>query len=250
MTCEQTHLDGAYVLGALSPAERLQFERHLAGCDDCSRAVREIAGLPGLLAQVDPADLDPSDTPPLPSSLLPRLVRDVRRSQRRRMAGVAAVAAAVAATAAAVTVGSLAASPPLSPGAPGAPGPSGTPTASSTVPALAMEAVGSSPVAAEVRVAGVAWGTRLDLTCSYAMSGSHGSTGPTGSAFPHYPDERGPEYALVVRTRSGATEQVATWHALPGRTMRVSAATATDRSDITSVEMRTMDGTVVLRRSV
>ena len=36
MTCELAHLDGAYVLGALSPAERLAFERHLPSCAACS----------------------------------------------------------------------------------------------------------------------------------------------------------------------------------------------------------------------
>ena len=37
MSCEFAHQDGAYVLGALSPAERREFEQHLAGCDECAR---------------------------------------------------------------------------------------------------------------------------------------------------------------------------------------------------------------------
>ena len=53
MSCPFAHDDAAYVLGALSPAERLEFERHLGRCDDCTRAVRELAGLPGLLGRVD-----------------------------------------------------------------------------------------------------------------------------------------------------------------------------------------------------
>ena len=48
--------DAAYVLGALSPAERREFEEHLAGCPGCQAAVSELAGLPGLLAQVSPED--------------------------------------------------------------------------------------------------------------------------------------------------------------------------------------------------
>src|SRR4051794_40547905 len=44
--------DAAYVLGALAPAERLEFEGHLALCTRCRASVAEIAGLPGLLAQV------------------------------------------------------------------------------------------------------------------------------------------------------------------------------------------------------
>ena len=34
MSCPFAHDDAAYVLGALSPGERLEFERHLAGCDE------------------------------------------------------------------------------------------------------------------------------------------------------------------------------------------------------------------------
>ena len=104
MTCEQAHLDGAYVLGSLSPGERLAYERHLSGCARCSRAVRELAGIPGLLASVDARDLEPDAGAPLPPTLLPSLVREVRRSQRRRSAVVGAVAAAVTA----VAVGALA----------------------------------------------------------------------------------------------------------------------------------------------
>ena len=48
--------DAAYVLGALSPAERREFEEHLATCPHCQAAVSELAGIPGLLAQVSPAD--------------------------------------------------------------------------------------------------------------------------------------------------------------------------------------------------
>ena len=48
--------DAAYVLGALSPAERREFEEHLAGCPACQAAVSELAGMPGLLAQVPPED--------------------------------------------------------------------------------------------------------------------------------------------------------------------------------------------------
>ena len=48
--------DAAYVLGALSPAERREYEEHLADCSACQSAVSELAGMPGLLAQVPPED--------------------------------------------------------------------------------------------------------------------------------------------------------------------------------------------------
>ncbi|WP_212754237.1 zf-HC2 domain-containing protein [Nakamurella aerolata] len=46
--------DGAYVLGALSAEDRRAFEMHMGACAACRRAVAELAGLPGLLARVDP----------------------------------------------------------------------------------------------------------------------------------------------------------------------------------------------------
>src|SRR4030095_16130436 len=48
--------DAAYVLGALSPAERREFEEHMSSCAGCQAAVSELAALPGLLAQISPAD--------------------------------------------------------------------------------------------------------------------------------------------------------------------------------------------------
>ena len=56
-----------------------------------------------------------------------------------------------------------------------------------------------------------------------------------------------PETRIV---RPGSPFHVATWKGLPGRTMRVSGATATSRGDIRTVELRTAEGTVVLRLSV
>jgi hypothetical protein len=53
-----------------------------------------------------------------------------------------------------------------------------------------------------------------------------------------------------VHTRNGASEQVATWRALPGRTMRLTAATAAGRSDLAWVEVRTADGRPVLKLTV
>ena len=73
-TCDLAHFDGAYVLGALAPDERLEFERHLAGCASCSAAVRDLAGLPGLLGQVSADVVEHAPEPePVPPTLLPTL---------------------------------------------------------------------------------------------------------------------------------------------------------------------------------
>jgi anti-sigma factor RsiW len=53
MRCPQTIEVGAYVLGALVPAERDAFEKHLATCAICREEVAELAVLPGLLGRID-----------------------------------------------------------------------------------------------------------------------------------------------------------------------------------------------------
>jgi hypothetical protein len=234
VSCPFAHEDGAYVLGALSPAERAEFERHLAGCDECSRGVQELAGLPGLLARVSPELLeDPPADEPVPDTLLPSLVREVRRTQRRRMLVVAGVAAA----ATLVVVGGSVAVTQAIRGDDEPPVTAAPPSATVTPPSgQAMTPVGQDTTEGEVALTQVLWGTRLDLTCSYQED--EASQGPTG-----------PTYAMFVSTREGRWERVATWKGLPGKTMKLAAATAMDRADIASVEVRTAAGRTVLRLS-
>ena len=233
MTCPFGHDDAAYVLGALSPAERLAFERHLAGCEECNRAVREVAGLPGLLSRVDVSVLEqePIDEP-LPETLLPSLARAVRRSARRRtyvMVGASAAAAAVL-----VGGGGLALAQ-LDDG-PGS-GASQAPSAEARPPVAAqqMQAVGEVPVRAEVRLEPVTWGTRVDLTCTYEPDSVEYELPPAV------------DYTLFVKTRDGHTEQLGSWRSQAGGPMRIVAATATRAADLSSVEVRTPRGDTVLQ---
>jgi hypothetical protein len=230
--CEFAHLDGSYVLGALSPAERLEYEQHLAGCKDCSRAVRERAGLPGLLARVDAEVLEqPTVDEPVPDTLLPSLTREVRRSSRRRGVLLGGLAAAVAA----VVVGSLAIT-----GLAGSDTPSATPNTSrsttTATPQERMRPVGHVPVRATVALASVSWGTRLNLTCTY---------GPESANYHDLPPSV--TYALVVHTRDGHAERVGTWRAQRDRAMQFTAGTSTNERDIASVEVLTQTGRPVLR---
>jgi len=41
--------DASYVLGALTPAERSDFERHLAHCSRCQASIRQLAHVQWLL---------------------------------------------------------------------------------------------------------------------------------------------------------------------------------------------------------
>ena len=49
--------DAAYVLGALSSADRREFEDHLATCPPCRDALAELAGMPGLLGAVSSVEV-------------------------------------------------------------------------------------------------------------------------------------------------------------------------------------------------
>lgn len=52
MTCANTVTLGAYLLGALDPRERFEFEAHLGGCDSCRTELVRLAPLPGMLNQI------------------------------------------------------------------------------------------------------------------------------------------------------------------------------------------------------
>ncbi|KDN16050.1 anti-sigma factor family protein [Amycolatopsis rifamycinica] len=200
--------DAAYVLGALAPEDRQRFEEHLRTCDRCAASVRELAGLPGLLARVDtPASLP--DTGPPPPDLLPSVLRRVRRGRRIRFA-VTTGSAAVA-VAACVALGVVAWPAPAAP------------------PSVAMTALGQFPVRADARLAAFDWGTQVDMSCSYTGGRSGG------------------EYLLVAVSRSGAETQLATWKALPDNTARLSIGTALRQSDLAALEIRLPNGLPLLR---
>ena len=235
MTCQFAHLDGAYVLGSLAPAERRDFEAHLPGCAECSRGVRELAGLPGLLAQVDVADLE-ARTPdaPLPSTLLPALVREVRGEQRRRSVFTALVAAAVAAALRRRPRGGRPLRPLEPP--PSAASPRRRPPAAPRRPRPWCR---SAPCRSKAAVAltGVAWGTKLDLTCSYPgatvtddrLRGADRSGLRAGRAHPWGPGRAGGH----LEGPAGEDDAAHRGH-------------GDGRTDITSVDVRTSDGLVVL----
>ena len=78
--------DSAYVLGALSPADRREYEEHLETCEVCRRSVAELAPMPGLLARL-PAERAEAllDEPAVGASApRPDLLDAVRREGRRR----------------------------------------------------------------------------------------------------------------------------------------------------------------------
>ncbi|HEU5469010.1 MAG TPA: zf-HC2 domain-containing protein [Actinophytocola sp.] len=71
MTCTHASTLGVYLLGALEPEERSQFEAHLSGCDVCRSELVRLAPLPGLLNQVTLADFEDAGELARPVDVLP-----------------------------------------------------------------------------------------------------------------------------------------------------------------------------------
>ena len=175
--------DAAYVMGALSPDERRDYELHLEGCESCAAAVAELAGLPALLSKVAPAEasalLGDGEVLPPPATLLPRLVHTVRRRHRRRVVvstlGLVAVAAAIL-----LAVPMLAASPLMQ-----AAVPSTAPTTAAVSQAqIALKPVVPRPLRASIRLVPQPWGTRVEMDCRYAdHSADSGYGGPVSADY-------------------------------------------------------------------
>ncbi|MGT2427162.1 anti-sigma factor family protein [Amnibacterium kyonggiense] len=213
--------DGAYVLGALEPADRHRYEEHLASCSACSRSVRELAGLPGILGVLDeaealalrgiPGDTGARDGAHAAERAAGVAVR-VRRRRRRNRVLVALVLTAV------LVAGSAGGWALVRAGRP-------------AVRAVAVEhrlvAVGGSRLTADLHVTPAGWGTRIDWSCAYAATAS----GPAERYAPT-------SYSLVVHTHTGGTATVATWTSDGGEARDLVASTAIPADDIASVDIR------------
>ncbi|MBL1068203.1 zf-HC2 domain-containing protein [Streptomyces sp. 7-21] len=241
--------DAAYVLGALSPRDRAAYEAHLAGCADCARAVRELAGLPGLLAlsrdPFPPAGTPagtpkgnaegngaggtghgakPAPLPPPPPGLLPALVERVtarRRRGRRLVAALSATAVALAACLALVLAFGW---------APGA-GPEG---GSGARDSTAMTPLGPYPVEASVSLADTGQGSRVSMECAYGAGESERPGQPI-------------TYTLIAVENDGTERELARWQAMPGETARMTVGTPLRPDEIVALEVRVPGGPAVLR---
>jgi hypothetical protein len=209
--------DAAYVLGSLTPADRREYEQHVAGCPSCRDRLAELSGLPGLLSLVGRDTLDPAPAP-LPSAT-PYAV--FARKVRRRRTGLAAAAAAAVLVlgggTAAVTASLL---PPAA-----APAAHATMAPGGATVQLAFTSSGQRVLTARGQASAEPWGTVLSWTCSYTASAS-----PAGYGSPEGPAESNPSesrsYVMVLVTTAGDRVPLATWQASPGSTVSPVATTS------------------------
>ncbi|MFY7070174.1 anti-sigma factor family protein [Nocardiopsis changdeensis] len=207
--------DGAYVLGALNPRERREFEEHLLVCGSCREAVAELAGMPGLLGAV-PAEeaLAAADGPPAPGApdAVP-LASVAAAARRRRNRGRALLASVAAGAVLAAGAGGWAAGR-------GAPEPA-APVAQAPR-TVELSPVGEVELRASVTVTPTAWGTRFDWTCDYPASGG----------------DEGIVYTLVLVDEEGGRSTAATWSwSESGSPSGLGASTALPLDRIDSVEI-------------
>ena len=234
--------DAAYVLGALSPAERREFEEHLASCPACQAAVSELAALPGLLAQISPADAAMlsladdgaayAETPKLsaaqadvidqgpPPSLLPKMIKTVRTRRRRVVAAVAGIAAAVL-----FVIGGIAVGTGLLPLGP------------DDSHRVAFSPVAPSGITAVADVIPVQDGTQIKVECVYAEVNDPRPGGGHET------------YSIFVVDRAGHASEIKEWPATPNKQMRPSGTTPLRASQIADLEIRQSDTNEVLLRA-
>ncbi|MEL4318135.1 zf-HC2 domain-containing protein [Leifsonia sp. YIM 134122] len=242
--------DAAYVLGALSSRERLDYEDHLSTCPRCSAAVAEVSGVPGLLSRVsieeipDAADVEPGQRASAPLSPLeprpvpvaaPSALRDAAapRPRRRRTRIVVAAALGVAAVTVALvlSIGGVA-SPPAA-----------------QAETVHLDSTGQTALSADVRVVGEAWGTALSTHCRYKNGGDSGGgydrhgDGDSGSGGGSAASDR---YGLYVTDDAGDSRLVSSWSAAPGTDVRADGSTDVPIDRITMVDIRALGSDDVL----
>ncbi|MCM4079356.1 anti-sigma factor family protein [Paractinoplanes hotanensis] len=239
MHCEHEHDDGAYVLGALSPAERSAYESHLATCSFCREAVADISALPDVLSRLDAKEfaklLDPTLTSgeghpgaslrDWATSEWATLAPDAKRRKKKRKAFSVRVmsTAAAAVLVALIGVGLFAWTRD-----------NAAPTAPPAGPAIAMTSMQkSSPVTASVRLTSTAGGTKVDLVCSYSSAASRPYT-----------------FRLVAYGPDEQTEQLGSWQAAPGAEFTMPAVTHFGPGSLSRLELVQFDGKALLAYDV
>ncbi|MBL7260949.1 anti-sigma factor family protein [Paractinoplanes lichenicola] len=240
MHCEHEHDDGAYVLGALSPAERAAYEGHLATCSFCREAVADISALPDLLSRLDAREfaklLDPTLTSgdghpgaafrDWATSEWQTLAPDAKRRKsgktktfRVRVMSTAAAAVLVAL----IGVGVFAWT--RDNAAPAAP-PAG--------PAVAMTAMQrSSPVSASVRLTSTPGGTKVELVCSYSATAKKPAT-----------------FRMIAYGPGEKDDQIGSWQATPGGEFTMNSVTHFGSDSLSRLELVQNDGKVLLAYDV
>ncbi|MCX5200885.1 zf-HC2 domain-containing protein [Streptomyces sp. NBC_00237] len=238
----------AYSLGILDESEATAFEAHLAGCDYCAAQLDDFAGLAPMLAALAEPPGPPRELTPPSTTLLTNLVDEVavRREQqaRRRRRGLYLVAAA-----AAVVIGGSGAVVVAAANNDSAP-PAALPDPHPTSPAedaffhhMEKKTQATDPTTKVTAVVGTekkGWGTHTVLELK---------------------NVKGPlKCSLIAVSKDGEEEVVSSWsvpkwgygipdspHKAAKNPLYVHGGAAMDVNDIDHFEVRTFDGTALVK---
>jgi hypothetical protein len=235
MTCPHLVDSGVYVLGALAPAQRLEFEQHMTTCAECRAEVSELAVLPGLLGRLDEPSVVGSAELPIPS-VLPNVLAKVHRQQRGRrvLAGAAAIVVAALALVAGLNL------PASGPAAP-KPGSVGALTSSAPVvvnPIALHDMMPEDPdatITAQVGFTPVVGGTQIELKCQYPKTSGTTYSGKKWFGL------------FAVPVNGKPAQELGTWGVNPGDNGGVPATvTSWSVPQMSRLELRDSTGAVVL----
>jgi predicted anti-sigma-YlaC factor YlaD len=226
--CAETRLAlGAYVLGALEPAERSRVDAHLSTCVECREELASLAGMPGLLGRLSRDDFEAEPVKPGPELLDRLLAAAAAERGRERKRGWALSAAAAVIVVAAVSVAVVASQA------------DNDKTVAATKPPVGVSETfaatnADNHVQATVVESKKGWGAALQVTV----------TGVTAEL-------AGPSCQLIAVGKDGKTEVAASW-AAPAEgysgTSKVNAngATSLPSADITAFKVVGSDGATLV----
>ena len=228
--------DAGYVLGALSPDERREYESHLAHCSECTSAVALFAGIPGILSKVDSQtaialndgtlqvqSLNSWNESAFIQKLAKRAEQEDHKRRLRRTIGL--IAAAVISITIGVTTSeaihhSLDASL----------------IASSNALGKVVQVTNLQPqiMTATFKVTSKPWGTRFDWNCTYSNEDPSWNSSS--------------RYNLIVTDTSGRNTVIATWGTSGSRAIGLAATSALPVVQIKSIEVTVVGSTQPLVR--
>lgn len=209
---------GAYVLGALTPAEREVIDAHLSSCPTCTAEMDEMSRLPVLLDLLAADEVVAMGTGAVrpPADLVDRVVAAAvseRRGQRRRRLALASVAAVVL-----IAGSSAAAAVIASPSSPSAPAQS---------QGVVFDATNKTTGTwAQIAVATKQWGAALNLTLTGVTPGEH--------------------CRLVAVGRDGSTDVAGSWEVSYAGKVTLAGATSLQLASTASYDVVTFDGQKLL----